>query len=54
MVTRGWELGYLLQCSGVTLIRLDRPIFMAITKLLLIKFGIHHRLESYSLIVIYF
>ena len=31
---------------GYRLNRLDKPIFMAVSKPLLTEFGIHHRLES--------
>ena len=34
---------------GYRLNRLDEPVFMAVSKLLLTEFGIHHRLESCAL-----
>ena len=37
---------------GHRLNRLDEPVFIAVSKPLLTKFGIHHRLESCELFIV--
>ena len=40
------EVNLTLTRVGYGLNRLDKPVFKAVSKLLLTEFGIHHRLES--------